>query len=201
VFRHTVPRVELRSVLWELGVIGRRRSKRLKSSVRNSNVFWRAPAHGFDPSVVDVTDALHEAFIRLVGRAQDRDWCSRGHFFAAAAESMRRILIENARRKQRIKRGGGVQREPVDDLALDIADPPEELLELDAAFGKLALHHPAQAELVKLRYFAGLTNVEAAKTLGISTSTADRHWTYARAWLYREIEGHRRPTFAAPELD
>jgi RNA polymerase sigma factor (TIGR02999 family) len=141
---------------------------------------------------LQATALVHEAYIRLVDREQLRNWESRGHFFAAAAESMRRILIENARRKQRIKRGGGLERRPLDDLVLGIDDPPEELLELDAALSKLTLQHPARAELVKLRYFAGLTNKEAAKVLEISPSTADRDWTYARAWLYREIDGRRK---------
>ena len=140
---------------------------------------------------LQATALVHEAFIRLVDHAQDHDWDSRGHFFAAAAESMRRILIDSVRRKQRIKRGGDVQRRPLDECALSIADPPEELLDLDAALEKLAQHHPAQAQLVKLRYFAGLTNVEASKILGIAPSTADKYWAYARAWLYREIKGRR----------
>jgi|SRR5579863_1173246 len=141
---------------------------------------------------LQATALVHEAYIRLVDREQLRNWDDRGHFFAAAAESMRRILIERARRKRRIKRGGGLQQRPLDDLALGIDDSPEDLLELDAALSKFSLDHPARAELVKLRYFAGLTNKEAAKVLEISPSTADRYWTYARAWLYREIDGRRK---------
>jgi RNA polymerase sigma factor (TIGR02999 family) len=140
---------------------------------------------------LQATALVHEAYVRLVDHGELRNWDGRGHFFAAAAESMRRILIENARRKQRTKRGGDLRRRPLHDLALAVADPPEELIELDAALNRLAQHHPDRAELVKLRYFAGLTNKEAAKVLEISASTADRHWTYARAWLFREIESRR----------
>jgi RNA polymerase sigma factor (TIGR02999 family) len=140
---------------------------------------------------LQATALVHEAYVRLVDHAELRNWDSRGHFFAAAAESMRRILIENARRKQRTKRGGDLRRRPLHDLAIAVGNPPEELLELDAALNRLAQNHPDRAELVKLRCFAGLTNKEAAKVLEISASTADRHWTYARAWLFREIEGRR----------
>ena len=113
-------------------------------------------------------------------------WDSRGHFFAAAAEAMRRILMDNARRKARPKHGGNRQRVDLD-AAVAIAHPPEDMLALDEALTKLAGQEPRKAELVKLRFFAGLTIPEAAKMLGISTATAERYWSYARVWLYAEL--------------
>jgi len=112
---------------------------------------------------------------------------SRGHFFAAAAEAMRRILVESARAKQRLKRGGDCDRVPLEEFALAAPEPDDRLLELDEALAKLELKDPRKAELVKLRYFAGLTIEQAAEALGIGTSTADRDWSYARAWLFREM--------------
>jgi RNA polymerase sigma factor (TIGR02999 family) len=138
---------------------------------------------------LQATALVHEAYLRLVGGDPDRPWDGRGHFFAAAAEAMRRILVENARRRHRLKRGG--HRARVD---LDVAQPaaPEtddDLLALDEALEKLAAKDPAKAQLVQLRVFAGLTLAEAAEILGMSTSTADRYWAYARAWLRVEIAG------------
>ncbi len=133
------------------------------------------------------TALVHEAYLRLVARPQEQRWNGRGHFFAAAAEAMRRILVDQARRKQARKRGGDMAREPLDDLAAPEAD--EELLALDEALGRLAALDPQKARLVELRYFAGLTADQAAEVLGISPSTADRHWRYARAWLQAEVRG------------
>ncbi len=133
------------------------------------------------------TDLVHEAYLRLVGTAQVQSWNSRGHFFAAAAEAMRRLLVEAARRRQTLKRGSGQVRQELEESHLVVAEPPEELLEVHEALDRLADHNPAQAELVKLRYFAGFTLAEAARLLGISETTAGRWWAYARAWLYREI--------------
>jgi RNA polymerase sigma factor (TIGR02999 family) len=139
---------------------------------------------------LQATALVHEAYLRLVGAHFDADaqarWDSRGHFFAAAAEAMRRILVDNARRKGRPKHGGGRQRVDLDE-ALAVADPPEDLVALDQALAKLAREEPRKAELVKLRFFAGLTIPEAAKMLGISTATAERYWSYARVWLYAEL--------------
>ena len=115
-------------------------------------------------------------------------WAGRGHFFAAAAEAMRRILIDNARRKHRPKHGGNRRRKAGDVAAPRPAMPPEDLLALDEALDKLAEEEPAKAELVKLRFFAGLTMPEVAEALGISLATAERHWTYARTWLYAELQ-------------
>ena len=136
---------------------------------------------------LQATALVHEAYLRLVGANPAQPWDSRGHFFAAAAEAMRRILINHARDKGRQKRGGGRQRVDLDELEITMGTPADDVLALDEALAKLAQKHPQRAELVKLRYFAGLTIDEAAKALDISPSTADRHWTYARAWLYREL--------------
>jgi RNA polymerase sigma factor (TIGR02999 family) len=136
---------------------------------------------------LEPTALVHEAYLRLVGQHEQRHWNGRHHFFAAAAEAMRRILTETARRKQGPKRGGHLRRMDAD-LNLMAAQAPEgDLLALDEALTKLARESPARAELVKLRFFAGLTVSEAAEVLGISLATAERYWTYARTWLYAEL--------------
>jgi RNA polymerase sigma factor (TIGR02999 family) len=142
---------------------------------------------------LQATGLVHEAYLRLVGVDQARPWNSRGHFFAAAAEAMRRILVEQARRKGRLKRGGDGERVDLDGLEIAAPMPSDDLVALDEALTKLAEAHPEKAALVKLRYFAGLTVSEAAAVLGISSSTADRHWTYARAWLFRAIAPEGEP--------
>jgi RNA polymerase sigma factor (TIGR02999 family) len=136
---------------------------------------------------LQATALVHEAYLRLVGPDQSRSYKDRNHFFVAAATAMRRILIDNARRKQTRKRGGEVQRQPLEEAAAPELD--EDLLALDEALKKLAATDPAKAQLVELRYFAGLTGDQAAQVLGISPTTADRHWAYARAWLQAEIRG------------
>ena len=134
------------------------------------------------------TALVHEAYLRLVDVKQAQHWSGRGHFFAAAAEAMRRILIDQARRKLRPKRGGDRIRIDLDELALPSAgDRAEILLALDEALNALAKVEPAKAELVKLRYFAGLTLEEAAACLGVSLATAKRHWAVARAWLFAAL--------------
>jgi RNA polymerase sigma factor (TIGR02999 family) len=138
---------------------------------------------------LDATALVHEAYVRLVDVKQLPEWNSRGHFFAAAAEAMRRILIERARHKQSQKAGGGFQRQELSDVELTIPGPNLDLLALDEALAKLELHEPRQAALVKLRFFAGLAIDEAAKALGISTSTADNDWAFARCWLRMEMGG------------
>ena len=135
---------------------------------------------------LQATALVHEAYLRLVGDGEQR-WDSRGHFFAAAAEAMRRILVENVRRKRSLKRGGGRAREEFDELQLAAPEPVEDLLALDEALDRLAARDPVKAELVKLRYFAGMTIEQAAAALGISDATAKRYWTYTRTWLYQEI--------------
>jgi len=137
---------------------------------------------------LQATALVHEAYIRLVG-SEDRNWSGRTHFFAAAAEAMRRILIENARRKQRLKRGVAQQRVDLDDACIAIEEPSEDVVALDEALAKLADEDSTKADLVKLRYFAGLTIEQAAQMLGISRATADRYWSYARAWLFHEMSG------------
>ena len=136
---------------------------------------------------LQATALVHEAYLRLVDTTKIQLWESRWHFFAAAAESMRRILVDNARRRGRIKRGGELHRVDLDKIELTVSEPPDELIALDEALTKLAKEQPKKAQLVNLRYFGGLTHEEAAQALGISISTADRHWAYARAWLYRHM--------------
>jgi RNA polymerase sigma factor (TIGR02999 family) len=140
-------------------------------------------------NTLDATALVHEAYVRLVGPDNTNRWDNRGHFFAAAATAMRRILIERARQKQRLIHGGGRRRQAMDPDLVAAPEPDEELLALDAALAKLAQRDPQKARLVELRYFAGLTGDQAAEILGISPSTADRHWVFARAWLRREVQG------------
>ena len=134
---------------------------------------------------MQATAIVHEAYLRLVGAETPPLFRDRHHFFAAAATAMRRILIDNARRKQSEKHGGGRRRDVLEDMAGP--EPNNDLLAVDEALQKLAAQDPIKARLVELRYFAGLTGDQAAAVLGISTSTADRDWTYARAWLQAEL--------------
>jgi RNA polymerase sigma factor (TIGR02999 family) len=136
---------------------------------------------------LQATALVHEAYLRLVDVKKTQRWDSRGHFFAAAAEAIRRILIESARRKRAVRHGGNKQKVPLDDLQIESPDKPDELLELNDALERLEQLDQKKAELVKLRYFAGLTLPEAADVMGISTTTADRYWAYARAWLHQEV--------------
>jgi RNA polymerase sigma factor (TIGR02999 family) len=137
---------------------------------------------------LQATALVHEAWLRLVGSDQQA-WQNRGHFFAAAAEAMRRILVDHARRKQSLKRGSGSEHVELQESLLLISAPPEELLAVHEALHGLALQDPPAAELVKLRYFVGMTMEEAAAVLGMSKRTAENLWTYARTWLHREIRG------------
>ena len=153
---------------------------------------------------LQATALVHEAYLRLVGnpspnskqspitKRQPQRWDNRGHFFAAAAEAIRRILIENARKKNCLRHGGGRRRVDLDEALILAESPRDDLLALDEALSRLAALEPAKAELVKLRYFAGLPIEQAADLLGISRSTAKRYWTYARAWLLAEIGDARR---------
>jgi RNA polymerase sigma factor (TIGR02999 family) len=145
---------------------------------------------------LQATALVHEAYLRLVGGEQLPHWHGRGHFFAAAAEAMRRILINRARDKQRFKRGGNVRRLDLDRLAVAGTAVDEDLLALDEALEKLAREDRPCADLVKLRFFAGLTIDEAAEALGVARRTADRYWTYARAWLFKQL---RQADTADPE--
>jgi RNA polymerase sigma factor (TIGR02999 family) len=141
-----------------------------------------APGQTLQPTAL-----VHEAYLRLVGPTDERRWESRGHFFAAAAESMRRILVDAARRKRRDKHGGDRQRVDLDVTAPPAPDPRHDLLALDAALTRLAVEDPQAAKLVELRHFAGLSVAEAAQALGVSPRSADRVWAFARAWLHREL--------------
>jgi RNA polymerase sigma factor (TIGR02999 family) len=142
------------------------------------------PGHTLQPTAL-----VHEAYLKLVGPNTDRSWKGRVHFFAAAAEAMRRILIDHARRKQRLRHGGKRKQVQLREADASVEGPSDDLLALDEALTALAEVDPTKAELVKLRYFAGLTLEEAADLLGISRATADRYWTFARAWLYEALTG------------
>lgn len=144
-----------------------------------------AAGHTLQPTAL-----VHEAWLRLVGGDQ-RAWPSRAYFFAAAAEAMRRILVDHARRKQSLKRGGDFEREDLNESALVLAAPPDELLAVHEALEKFATEDPQSAELVKLRYFVGMTMEEAASAMDMAPRTAERLWTYARTWLQREIRRQR----------
>jgi RNA polymerase sigma factor (TIGR02999 family) len=144
-------------------------------------------AHERSGQTLQATALVHEAYIRLVDVEKAQHWNSRGHFFAAAAEAMRRILVEKARWKGRDKQGAGLRRHDLRVVEPAVGGPDADILAIDEALSKLAAKHPEKAELVKLRYFAGLTHVEAACLLGMPIASADRHWRYARAWLAREM--------------
>ena len=145
-------------------------------------------AHEKPGQTLQATALVHEAFLRLVDGAKVQQWSSRRHFFAAAAESMRRILVDNARRKRRPKAGGDRKRIEMNEACCFTDERADELLALHEALEKLEQESPEKAELVKLRYFAGLSHQEAAQALGISRATADRYWAYARVFLYSAIE-------------
>jgi RNA polymerase sigma factor (TIGR02999 family) len=147
---------------------------------------WRL-ANEKPGQTLQATALVHEAYLRLVGK-EDPHWNGRRHFFGAAAEAMRRILVENARRKKRLKRGGRMERVDVDELEIPAPMPDDDLLALDEALNTLAKVDPRSAELVKLCFFVGLTQEQAAQELEISISTVERTWVYARAWLFREIQ-------------
>jgi RNA polymerase sigma factor (TIGR02999 family) len=138
---------------------------------------------------LQATALVHDAYLRLVDQEQQQKWNSRGHFFAAAAEAMRRILIENARRKKRLKHGGDHERVELDQVEIAVETPDDDLLALDEALTRLAAEDPVKARLIELRFFAGLSVEEAAVVLGISGITAKRYWRYARAWLRRTVKG------------
>ena len=150
----------------------------------------RKLAHEAPGQTLNATGLVHEAYLRLVGDGNGSGWENRAHFFAAAAEAMRRILVENARRKRSLKRGGGRPREEIDVDQLPALESDDQLLAINEALEKLAARDSLKAALVKLRYFAGFTIPEAAEALGISTTTADRYWSYARSWLRVEMQAN-----------
>lgn len=145
-----------------------------------------AAGHTLQPTAL-----VHEAWLRLGGAEQN--WQNRVHFFTAAAEAMRRILVEHARRRRAVRHGGGLERVNVDrvEIAAAAGDDDQEVLDIHEALDELAVHHPEKAELVKMRYFAGLTNEEAAEVLGVSAPTTTRYWAFARVWLFRRISRQR----------
>ena len=147
-------------------------------------------AHEKPGQTLQATALVHEAYLRLVDVDLAQQWNSRGHFFAAAAEAMRRILLNQARDKKRQKRGGGWRRLDLEALAVVDDASDDELIALDVALERLAQENPVCAELVKLRFFTGLTQAEAAAALGLATRTASRYWSYARAWLYEALREH-----------
>ncbi len=146
---------------------------------------------------IQATALVHEAYLRLVDVKAAQQWNGRGHFFAAAAEAMRRILVEQARRKQRLKHGGALKRIDLDPECAMSNAPRSDVLALDEALTKLAAIDPVKAELVKLRYFTGMTMPEAATALGVSLATAERYWTFAKAWLFAELRDPPDPPRAA----
>jgi RNA polymerase sigma factor (TIGR02999 family) len=141
-----------------------------------------SPGHTLQPTAL-----VHEAYLRLVDGNGAQGWDSRGHFFVAAAEAMRRILVESARRKQAVKHGGGKQRVPLEEFHR-VTESPDDLLDLDGALTRFAAEEPDKARLVQLRFFAGLSIPDAAAALDISHATAERWWTFARAWLFSELQ-------------
>src|SRR5262245_45982 len=143
-----------------------------------------AAGHTLQPTAL-----VHEAYLRLVGGAQPTNWDGRGHFFAAAAEAMRRIVVESARRKKRAKHGGGRPRVDLDESDLPVRPPPDEILALDDALTRLKEEDAPAAQVVQLRFFAGMSMEEIAAALGISRATAQRHWRYARSWLRCDMGG------------
>jgi RNA polymerase sigma factor (TIGR02999 family) len=145
-------------------------------------------AHEAPGQTLQPTALVHEAYLRLVDGEQAQRWNSRGHFFAAAAEAMRRILVESARRKASLKRGGGLRREELPESELAAPAVSDDVLALDEALTQLAQADALAAQLVQLRYFAGLTSPQAAEALGISARTAERTWAYARAWLLKKLQ-------------
>jgi RNA polymerase sigma factor (TIGR02999 family) len=142
---------------------------------------------------LQATALVHEAYLRLVGSEKGQRWSGRGHFFAAAAEAMRRVLVERARHKGSRKHGGGSRRVDLGEAATCALGPADDILALNEALDRLAEEDPRKAELVKLRYFTGLSVQEAADVLGVSRATADRWWAYAKAWLYCALSGEERP--------
>jgi RNA polymerase sigma factor (TIGR02999 family) len=146
-------------------------------------------AHERAGQTLQATALVHEAYLRLAGN--ERGWENRAHFFGAAAEAMRRILIENARRKKSGKHGGGLERIDLNSVDIAIRTDDEHLLLVDEALERLAARDPEAAQLIKLRFFAGLSNEDAAQAMGLATRTATRLWTYARAWLYKEISSRQ----------
>lgn len=139
---------------------------------------------------LQATALVHEAWLRLVGAEEQQAWNGRGHFFGAAAEAMRRILVDRARQKARVRHGGGLERVDLEHVTVATDDGDDTVLAIHDALEKLALEAPQKAEIVKLRYFAGMEHAEIAQALGVSEPTVRRHWAYARSWLYAELKNN-----------
>ncbi len=152
---------------------------------------WRL-ANEKPGQTLEATALVHEAYLRLVGK-EDPQWNGRRHFFGAASEAMRRILVENARRKKRLKHGGGLERVDVNAVDIPCPMPDEDLLAMDEALDRLAEVDPRAAEVVKLCFFVGLTQEQVARQLDVSVATVERVWSFARAWLFRELQKSRGP--------
>ena len=180
---------EVTQILDAIGRGDARASERLLPVIYQELRGLAAKMLGREPvgQTLEATALVHEAYVRLVDAEAEQTWNHRGHFFAAAAEAMRRILVEKARRKQRVKHGGEHNRVEMDDEQLVCSVPSEQLVALDEALERFAREEPEKAQLVKLRFFAGLSIEEAAEALGISRATASRYWTYARAWLHDAV--------------
>jgi RNA polymerase sigma factor (TIGR02999 family) len=158
-------------------------------SLASARLASEKPGH-----TLQATALVHEAYLRLVGSEPDRGWNGRGHFFAAAAEAMRRIVVEHARRKKRLKRGGNMRRVDLLPHQPAIGEGPIDVLSLDDVLTRFAAEHAGKAALVTLRFYVGMTTAEAADALGISTATADRHWKFARAWLVKALRDSKSPS-------
>jgi len=154
--------------------------------------------HELPGQTIQPTALVHEAYLRLIDPSGEQRWESPGHFFAAAAEAMRRILINRARDKKRLKRGGDRQRLDLDQVEVAFQTPPDEILELDEAITRLSQYDARCAELVKLRFYAGLSLEEAARALGVSNRTANGLWAYGRAWLYQRLSRDSQSNLSAP---
>jgi RNA polymerase sigma factor (TIGR02999 family) len=141
---------------------------------------------------LQATALVHEAWLRLVGAEEPKLWNSRSHFFGAAAEAMRRILVESARRKARLRHGGELERAAVEDIEIAASMPEDRLVQVSEALDELEREAPEAAQVVKLRYFAGLTQAQVAETMGVSLRTAERHWTWAKAWLFQRIRAQNQ---------
>ena len=150
-------------------------------------------AHERPGQTLQATALVHEAYLRLVGAEHQQHWKSRGHFFGAAAEAMRRILIERARKRQAVKHGGQMRRVDLDKIDVAMKADDEQLLRIDEALQRLAQRDPQSVNLIKLRFFAGMSNAEAAQALGMAERTANRLWAYARAWLFQELSDEDAP--------
>lgn len=185
-----IPQDNVTQILDEIGAGGPGAASQLLPLVYDElrKLAARRLANERPGQTLDATGLVHEAYLRLVGRTGGEHWNSRGHFFAAAAEAMRRILVENGRRKARLKHGGHWRRVEWEEADVPAPKPLDEILAIDEALSRFAQMEPQAADIVKLRYFAGMSVEQAAEALGVSRATANRHWAYAKAWLRCEMD-------------